>query len=267
MRRGPMALALAGTGVAMGSVAAFRTIVRPWYEGWGVEPADAGRLLPGDELIAGPTGGDTRGITIDAPAAAIWPWLAQMGFGRAGWYSYDTLDMRGPSARAIVPEWQPIAVGQTMRTWPGGGFEVAQVEPDHALVLYLDDAIVARQEAEARATAVGGVGAEPTTPGLAASAAILRTQPSRFRASWAFVLEPISGERTRLIERVRVEYPEIAAWNRITGPLFGVGVFLMTRRQLLGIKERAERLVAKAPIAPGAETLPAETGHQELVPA
>jgi hypothetical protein len=267
MRSGPTALAVTGTALALGALAGYRRIVRPWYEDWGVEPADADRLLPGDELIAGPTGGDTRGITIDAPAAAIWPWLVQMGFGRAGWYSYDALDMRGASARTIVPEWQAIAVGETMRTWPGGGFEVAQVEPDHALVLYLDDAIVARQEAEARATAVGGLGADSTTPGLAASAAILRTQPSTFRASWAFVLEPLDGERTRLVERVRVEYPEVAVWNRVTGPLFGVAVFLMTRRQLLGIRERAERLVARGPIHAVAETLPAVTGHQELVPA
>lgn len=267
MRRGPLALALVGTGVAMGSVAAFRAIVRPWYERWGVEPDDAGRLLPGDELIAGATGGDTRGITIDAPAAAIWPWLAQMGFGRAGWYSYDTMDMRGSSANAIVPEWQTLAVGQTMRTWPGGGFEVVQIDPEHAVVLYLDDTIVARQEQEARATAVGGVGAEPTTPGLAASAAIMRTQPRTFRASWAFVLDPIDESRTRLIERVRVEYPQIAAWNRLTGPLFGIAVFLMTRRQLLGIKERVERLISRGPIKPAAEGLPVETGHQELVPA
>jgi len=262
-----LALALVGTSVAMGSVAAFRAIVRPWYERWGVEPDDAGRLLPGDELIAGPTGGATRGIPIDAPAAAIWPWLVQMGFGRAGWYSYDTMDMRGSSANAIVPEWQSIAVGQTMRTWPGGGFEVVQVDPEHAVVLYLDDTIVARQQLEAQATAVGGLGADATPPGLAASAAIMRTQPQRFRASWAFVLDPTDGNRTRLIERVRVEYPEIAAWNRLTGPLFGVGVFLMTRRQLLGIKERAERLIIQGPIKPAAKGLPVETGHQELVPA
>ena len=267
MRRGPLALALVGTGLAMGAVAAYRGIVRPWYERWGVQPDDEQRLLPGDELIAGPTAGDTRGITIEAPAAAIWPWLVQMGFGRAGWYSYDTLDMRGRSANAIVPEWQSIAIGQTMPTWPGGGFEVVQVEPDHALVLYLDDTIVARQEAEARATAVGGLGADSTTPGLAASAAIMRSQPRRFRASWAFVLDPVDGERTRLIERLRVEYADIAAWNRVTGPLFGVGVFLMTRRQLLGIKERSERLISRGPIKPAAEELPVETGHQELVPA
>jgi hypothetical protein len=267
MRRGPVAIALAGTAASLAALATYRGIIRPWYERWGIEPDDDSRLLPGDELIAGPTAGDTRGITIDAPAAAIWPWLVQMGFGRAGWYSYDTLDMRGKSDTTIVPEWQSLAVGQTMPTWPGGGFEVVQVEPDHAIVLYIDDTIVARQEAEARAMAVGGLGAEPTTAGLAASAAIMRSQPREFRASWAFVLDPIDGERTRLIERVRVEYPKIAAWNRVAGPLFGVGVFLMTRRQLLGIKDRAERLVTRGPSRPAVEELPVETGHQELVPA
>ncbi|HLO34591.1 MAG TPA: hypothetical protein VK194_00850 [Candidatus Deferrimicrobium sp.] len=260
-------MALVGTGAAVGSVAAYRGIVRPWYERWGVEPDEGHRLLPGDELIAGPTAGDTRGITIEAPAAAIWPWLVQMGFGRAGWYSYDAMDTRGLSAHAIVPEWQSIAVGQTMPAWPGGGLEVVQIEPEHALVLYLDDTIVARQEEEAKATAVGGVGAEPTTPGLAASGAIMRSQPQKFRASWAFVLDPLDGDRTRLIERVRIEYPEVAAWNRLTGPLFGVAMFLMTRRQLLGIRQRAERLISRGPIKPAAEELPVETGHQELVPA
>ena len=267
MRRGPLTLALVGSGVAIGCVAGYRGIVQPWYERWGVEPDDDGRLLPGDELIAGPTAGDTRGITIDAPASAIWPWLVQMGFGRAGWYSYDTLDVRAQSSTAIAPEWQSIAVGQTMPAWRGGGFEIVQVEPEHALVLYLDDAIVARQQADARATAVGGVGADPLTPGLAASAAIMRSQPRSFRASWSFVLDPLDGDRTRLIERFRVDYPDVDVRNRVTGPLFGAGVFLMIRRQMLGIKERVERLIARGPIKPAAEELPVETGHQELVPA
>jgi hypothetical protein len=267
MRRGPLALAIAGSAASLAALVGYRGVVRPWYLAWGADPADEARLLPGDELIAAPTAGDTRALTIDAPAAAIWPWLVQMGFGRAGWYSYDTLDRRSLGAERIVPDWQAITVGGTMATWPGGGFEIAQVEPDHALVLFLDDAIVARQEAEARETAVGGVGADPMTPGLAASAAIMRSQPRQFRASWAFVLEPIDGDRTRLIERVRVEYPEVGAWNRVTGPLFGVGVFLIIRRQMLGIKQRAERLVAKGPFSPAVEELPVGTDHEELVPA
>lgn len=266
MQRRALALALFSTALA-GSVAAYRAILRPWYERWGVEPDDGARLLPGDELIAGPTGGDTRGITIDAPAGAIWPWLVQMGLGRAGWYSYDAIDMRGRSSETIEPAWQAITVGQTIPAWPGGGFEVVQVDPDQALVLYLDDGMVARQEADARSTAVGGLGADPTTPGLAASGAILRTHAPRFRASWAFVLEPVDGGRTRLIERFRIEYPEAAVWNRVTAPLFGVGVFVMTRRQMLGIKRRAERPIARGPDETVAEERLVEMGHQELVPA
>ena len=243
MRGRWIALAAVGTAGAAATLGTYRRVLRPWYERWGVDPGDEDRLLPGDELIGAPTAGDTRGITIEAPAAAIWPWLVQMGFGRAGWYSYDTLDQRGSSAEAIVPAWQGIARGDILPTWPGGGFEVAQVETDHALVLYLDDEIVDRQAEEARATAVGGVGTEPTPVGLAASTAIMRTQPRRFRVSWAFVLEPLGGDRTRLIERVRVEYPEMTPWNHVTGPLFGVGVFLIARRQMLAIKRRAERIV------------------------
>jgi len=266
MRRAPIIFAAAGTAAALAGLAAYRRVVRPWYESWGVDPADENRLLPGDELVATPTAGDTRGIEIAAPAAAIWPWLVQMGLGRGGWYSYDALDMKGRSAEAIVPEWQSIAAGDTLPAWPGGGFEVAQIEPEHALVLYLDDKIVAAAERLARETAADGVGSTATTPpGLAASEAILRTQPRQFRVSWAFVLEPIDGERTRLIERFRVEYPAIGAWNRLTGPLFGAGVFLMTRRQMLGIKERAERLVA--PVRPEPITgLPATAPEHEIVP-
>lgn len=267
MRRGPVVTAGFGTAVAAGCIAGYRGIVRPWYQGWGVAPGDADRLLPGDELIAGPTGGATRGITIDTPATAIWPWLVQMGLGRAGWYSYDAIDTRGRSAETIVPEWQSIGVGQTIPAWGGGGLEVVQIEPDHALVLYLDDTIIARQQAEAEATAVGGLGSDPTTPGLAASTAILRTQPSRFRASWSFVLDPIDSGRTRLIERFRIEYPAIGAWGRVTSRLFGVAVFVMTRRQLLGIKQRAERPMVRGLNETVAEERLIEMGHQELVPA
>jgi hypothetical protein len=246
MRRVAVALAVAGTATAVTAVTVYRRLARPWYERWGAEPEEEGRELPGDELIAAPTAGDTRGVTIAAPAAAIWPWLVQMGYGRAGWYSYDRLDMLGRSAASIVPEWQRLAVGDTVPAWPGGGFEVARIEPDHALVFVIDDTIVARQAAAARDTGATPPSGEMSA-GLAASAAVMRTQPSRFRASWAFVLEPIDGQRTRLIERVRVDYPEIAAWNRVTGPLFGVGVFLMMRRQMLGIRERAELLIRQSP--------------------
>jgi hypothetical protein len=109
-----MFLAVAGAAASMAALGAYGLVVRPWYRAWGVDPAEKDRLLPGDELLAMPTGVETRGITIEAPAPAIWPWLVQMGYGRAGWYSYDALDMRGHSAHEIVPEWQHVAAGEAL---------------------------------------------------------------------------------------------------------------------------------------------------------
>jgi hypothetical protein len=261
MRR-PLFLAAAGVAASTAAFGAYRFIVRPLYETWGADPAEKERLLPGDELLATPTGSETRGIAIEAPAAAIWPWLVQMGYGRAGWYSYDALDTRGSRAREIVPEWQSISSGGTMPTSPAGGWEIAQVEPEHALVLYLDDTIVERQ----RVAAEAAKGAEKVPTGRAVSGAILGTQPTKFKASWVFVLEPIDGQRTRLIERARVEYPEMGRMSRLTGPLLGFGVFVMMRRQMLGLKERAERLIQPA-VEPEGERSVAPIDTPEVAPA
>jgi hypothetical protein len=255
-------LAAVGAATSMAVFGAYR-VARPWYESWGTDPDETDRLLPGDELIATPTGSLTRAITIQAPEAAIWPWLVQMGFGRAGWYSYDAMDMRGKSANQILPEWQSIAVGGTMPTHPGGGFEIVQIEPDRTLVLYLDDEIIERERQAAKASA----DAEPVPTGLAVSGAILGTQPKKFRATWSFVLDPVDGTATRLIERCRVEYPDSGRMGHLAGTFMGFGVFIMMRRQLLGLKGRAERLVNDAASVPAVGELPASVGRQELVPA
>ena len=123
-----------------------------------------------------------------------------MGYERAGWYSYDQLDMKGRSADAIIPELQSIKVGDILPTFPGGGFEVRVVDDGHALAVYTDTAITNAQ-AEAFAQS------QETVPlGLQASGSFMRTTPPDFAASWAFVLDPLPDGRTRLIERVRVWY-------------------------------------------------------------
>jgi hypothetical protein len=229
-----LALGLAGVGYA-----GYRAVVEPWWRSWGVDPAEAERALPGDDLVPAPNEVETRGITIEASAATIWPWLVQMGFRRAGWYSYDKLDMAGRSADRIVPEWQALSPGDTMPTHPGGGFMVKTVEPERALVLYLDDEIVRGWTTRSTEEAEGD-GKVPAN--LAATGAFMEmAQPPEFAASWAFVLEPAGDERTRLIERFRVRFGEARPWNRYTLPLMGFGVFVMMRKQLLGIRERAER--------------------------
>ena len=102
-----------GAGIA---VRRFRT--------WGIERDEAERPLPGDDVVDEGETLLTRGITIDAPPDAVWPWLVQMGYGRGGWYSYDQLDMKGRSAETPLPEFQSLEVGDVVPTHPGGGFVV-----------------------------------------------------------------------------------------------------------------------------------------------
>jgi hypothetical protein len=221
-----------------GAVAAYRMVVEPWWRTWGVRPDEAATPLAGDDLVSGAgIGVETRGIDIDAPSSAVWPWLVQMGFGRAGWYSYDQLDMEGSSADRIRPEHQALTVGDTVPTHPGGGFEVRAIEPERHLVLYLDTEMVRRQADEAAA-----INAE-SPANLRMTGALMETaQPPEFRASWAFVLQPRDGG-TRLIERFRIRFEggEAKPWTRLTLPVMGFGVFVMMRKQMLGIRDRAER--------------------------
>jgi hypothetical protein len=223
---------------AAGTAAAFG--VRQWWRTWGVDPEETTKSLPGDDVVSDGETLLTRGITIDARPAAVWPWLVQMGYGRAGWYSYDQLDMKGRSSDHVVPNLQSLAVGDVMPTHPNGGFEVKVVDPGHALVLYFDSALVERQ-----ATAIGAEGTSVgETPGLAASGRFLQTaSPPDFEVSWAFVLEPTGDGQNRLIERMRGRFGADTIGSKALMPLMGFGVFVMMRKQMLGIRDRAERTV------------------------
>ena len=228
--------------------------VRTWRT-WGIDPLEANKPLAGDELVPVPSAVETRSITIDAPPAAVWPWLVQMGFDRGGWYSYDQLDLRGASAARILPEYQAIAVGDIVPTSPTTGFIVREVQPGRSLILFSDTALVQSQTA----AAVDAIktSERPVPAGLAASGAFLGRTPQEFAASWAFVLEPLDDGRTRLIERFRVRFDGAAPTFRLIGPIMGFGVFVMVRRQLLGIRERAE-LTAVAPALKRPEVGPTE---------
>jgi hypothetical protein len=242
-----VAAVVAGT-VTLGGAAIWFT-VRPWWHRWGVDADEAARSLPGDDVVADAPVSDTRTITIDAPTSAVWPWLVQMGFGRGGWYSYDAMDMKGSSAHRILPELQELAVGDTVPTSPGGGFEVKAIEPGHALVLYLDTKMVRAQAAAAKS------GVTETAPvNLQAGGALMGVaQPTEFAATWAFVVEPLGDERARLIERFRIRFDGgDKPWMKVTVPFMEFGVFAMVRRQLLGIKARAERVNGLEPGRVGA---------------
>jgi hypothetical protein len=183
--------------------------LRPWHIRWGATDDEIARPLPGDEIVPRPRKWSTRAITIAAPAEAIWPWIAQIGQGRGGLYSYDWLEnLVGcdiHSADRVIPELQYLEVGDVVRLGPEGypAYHVVAIEPDRVLVL-------------------GG------------------NDPDMGMHSWAFVLESIDEQTARLIVRSRDDYPPTLAnviiWRLITEPVH----FVMERKMLLGIKQRAE---------------------------
>jgi hypothetical protein len=201
----------AGAAVIGGAAAACILVVRPGLLGRGATGEEAGAALAGDDLVPGPDLVATRAITVHALADQIWPWIAQLGQGRGGFYSYDALENLAGcdihSADRVVAEWQDVKVGDEVRLAPEVGLGVSVVEQGRALVLR------------------GGV------PVGAA--------PPPYDFTWAFALREQPGGTTRLLVRERYAY------SRWWAPLLVESVaavsFLMTQRMLRGIRDRAER--------------------------
>lgn len=118
----------------------YRMWVGPWHRRWGSTSDEAEWALPGDDLLPDAAGQTNRAVTIDAPPAAVWPWLVQLGLGRGGWYSYDWIDNDGrPSADHIDPRLQGLAVGDTILMTPTTGFTVRVVVPGELLLSQAPD--------------------------------------------------------------------------------------------------------------------------------
>jgi hypothetical protein len=135
-RRRPAAPAVAGVAATAGYIGA----VRPRVLTWGASPDDVRKPLPGDELAADDPIESTNVVTIDAPAEEVWPWLAQLGQDRGGFYSYEWLEnlagCRMHNADRIHPEWQrPRQVGETVKLHWGFGLPVSIYEPGRAFGL------------------------------------------------------------------------------------------------------------------------------------
>ena len=101
-----------------GAAALVRIAVVPWARAWGRRAEDTGPL-PGDDIVDETTAIETRSIDINASPEEVWPWLVQMGYGRAGWYSYDALDTNMPSTKVIRPELTELKVGDLDADPPG----------------------------------------------------------------------------------------------------------------------------------------------------
>lgn len=180
-------------------------LIRPWQLRWGATDEEVARVMPGDDIVNNPTFNATRAVTINARPEHIWPWIVQIGYKRAGWYSYDWIDNLGKSsAKEIIPEFQNVKIGDHIPINPSGkmGFWIKDFEIKHWM-LWGDKE--------------GGT-------------------------TWFWGLYPIDNDRTRLITRVHIHYDWFSPWIPFL-LLLDVGDIIMMRKCMLGIKERAESLV------------------------
>jgi hypothetical protein len=202
--------AAAGTAV-IGSAAAYFLVVRPWQLRWGATDEERGVTLDGDDLLPNPDLVATRAITVHALADQVWPWIAQLGQGRGGFYSYDALEnLVGcdiHSADRVVPEWQDLKVGDQVHLHPEVELGVAVVEPCRAQVLR------------------GGVP--------------MGAVPPPYDFTWAFVVGEQPDGTTRLLVRERYTYTQ--RWAPFLVEPVAVVAFVMSQRMLRGIRDRAER--------------------------
>jgi hypothetical protein len=201
----------AAAGAAVLGGAAYVVAVRPWQLRWGATDEELGAALAGDHLIANPDLVATRAITAHAAAEHVWPWIAQLGQGRGGFYSYDAVEnlvgCEIHSAERVVLEWQDVKVGDQVNLHPEVGLGVAGVEQGRALVLQ------------------GGVP--------------MGTVPPPYDFTWAFVLREQPDGTTRLLVRERYAYKQW--WARFLVEPVAVVSFVMSQRMLRGIRDRAER--------------------------
>jgi hypothetical protein len=205
---------------AAGTATLYVFVIRPWHLRWGATADEVRRSLPGDDLVPRPKLNATHAITIRAPVDWVWPWLAQIGQGRGGFYSYDWIEnligLGIHTADRIIPEFQNVKVGDAIPLAPNFGFPVAIVEPNRTLVLHGDTRV--------------GDSPVPMKPG------------DFLNATWGWFLEPIDDRTTRLIERWRADWNP-SRWNTLFYRAFlEPGAFLMERKMLLGIQQRAEAM-------------------------
>ena len=221
-RRGVLVLVAATSLVGLAVVGARR------QRTWGACREEAGQPLAGDDLLVAATQ-RTRAITVEASSSTVWGWLVQLGADRGGFYSYDWLEdhfgflLGAPanlgihSADRIVPEWQQREVGDLVAADAQGlgGWYVVEVLPQHHMVLQMADVKQGR----------------PT-----------RIDEAPFMEyTWAFVLRELPDGATRLLVRERVKVKAGGPLRTLASQVFDLVSFVMTRRMLIGIKERAER--------------------------
>src|SRR4029453_7151450 len=200
-------------------------LYRRWHLRWGATDGEVRGSMPGDEIVPKASFNGTRAITIDAPPDEVWPWIVQIGYRRAGFYTYALLDnagyqgadrILGGDQHPKIGDWRPTARKVNETT----AFKVRAFEKNEWLIWEKPD------------------------------------------STWAWKLIPLEGGRTRVISRLKQRYVwERPASAILTLVLLEFGDFAMMRRVLKGIKARAERRGHSRAGDPEVELSPASLGH------
>lgn len=203
-------------GIGLVSVWAYRRAIRPRLLRWGATDDELKASMPGDEEVRRPIIAATRAVSINAPPRAVWPWIVQIGYHRAGWYAYDLFDNDDiPSAESILPEYQKLEIGQVIGE---EGNAVREILPEQHLLLGFHHPKVV------------WVFKQGIWPKFGTETLCLQLKPLQ------------DGQRTRLIYRVRIGAPAVAV--PILLGFFEQVDFLASRKMLIGIKRRAETAAA-----------------------
>jgi hypothetical protein len=194
-----------------GALVAYILLGRRRQLSWGATARESDGPLPGDDFMAAASLVTTRAITVGASVDEVGPWIAQLGQGRGGFYSYDFMEnlvgCNIHSADHVVPEWQNLAVADQVKLHPEVGLEVAALEPRRSLVLH-------------GAVPMGNV-APP------------------YDCTWTFILHDQPDGTTRLLARERYAYKR--SWAPFIIEPVAVISFVMSQKMLRGIRDRAER--------------------------
>ncbi len=175
-------------------------VYRPWSLYWGATAQEEFRPMPGDSILVDPSFNATRAISIDGKPSDIWPWLVQMGYLRAGFYSYDVLDNDGvPSAVRILHEYQALDLGDSIPLTDHGWVTVTVMHPDSTMLWEY------------------------------------KGRDAKTVFTWVWGLYPVDNNATRLVTRLR--YNARSLRTQLMLDFFEI---LMMRKCMLGIRDRVE---------------------------
>lgn len=188
--------------------------------------------LPGDDVIQHPTVEWTRATTIDATPAEIFPWLAQMGFGRGGWYTSVLFDLivwqlHNPSVDVILPQHQDIEAGDIVPDGPGYAayFRVHDISANRWIVYQ-----------SIRHPYRGHPVEDPTPDALDNIERQIVEAGTYLHFTWSWVIDRIGSDRSRLYVRTRATYSP--AWLELAVVPLGLVDYFHTNTMFRGIRKR-----------------------------